>query len=223
MKTRVKHLVMISVLPLLLLFNGASVLGADEEQFNSENMLSELERQMKLTREQWEELKPVIEEKSRDLKKGLQESVDKGFAELEKLSNQFESMSKDAERKFNEIATSDEAKKLREYLAKIDKDAIEDIKKKMVADLNALLDLSEEQANKIKPVFEESINELSTMIQGFAKEGSRNWEEFKKDFEKLTKDLYDKVQETLDDEQMKKLEQYNKEQKEKIERVLFKV
>jgi hypothetical protein len=64
---------------------------------------------------------------------------------------------------------------------------------------------------------------LSTLIQGFAKEGIRNWEEFKKDFEKLTKDLYDKVQETLDDEQMKKLEQYNKEQKEKIERVLFKV
>ena len=37
------------------------------------------------------------------------------------------------------------------------------------------------------------------------------------------RDLYDKVQETLDDEQMEKLEKYNEEQKEDIKKALFTV
>ncbi len=41
--------------------------------------------------------------------------------------------------------------------------------------------------------------------------------------EKLTKDLYDKVQETLDDEQLEKLEKYNEDQKEDIKKALFTV
>lgn len=195
----------------------------ETEGFNSEKIIAELEKQIDLSKEQWEKLKPVIKEKSEEMSKGINDSVDKGFAELDKLSKQFESMTRDAEKKIDEIVSSEEAKKLGDYLAKIDKEAIDAAKDKMIADLNGLLELSEEQAKKIKPVLEESFAELSAMTQGLAEEGSRNWSEFKKDFEKLTEDLYNKVQETLDNKQMEKLEEYNDQQKEKIEKVLFRV
>lgn len=113
--------------------------------------------------------------------------------------------------------------KLREQLAKVDKEAIDNAKKKMIADLNELLALTEEQAQKLQPVLEDSFNQLADKIQELAKEGSKDWTEFKQDFEKMTRDLYDKVRETLDDEQLEKLEKYNEDQKEDIKKALFTV
>ncbi len=194
--------------------------GAESEEFNSEKIISEMERKMDLTREKWEQLKPVIEEKSKEMSEGLKESVDKGYAELEKLTKKFDSMSRDAEQKVKDVLSSEEAMKLREELAKVDKEAIDKAKGKMIADLNELLVLTEEQAQKLKPVIEDSFNQLADKIQELAKEGSKDWNKFKQDFEKLTKDLYDKVQETLDDEQLEKLEKYNEDQKEDIKKAL---
>ncbi len=163
------------------------------------------------------------EEKSKEMSEGLKESVDKGYAELEKMTKKFDSMSRDAEQKVKDILSSEEAMKLREQLAKVDKEAIDNAKKKMIADLNELLALTEEQAQKLQPVLEDSFNQLADKIQELAKEGSKDWTEFKQDFEKMTRDLYDKVQETLDDEQLEKLEKYNEDQKENIKRALFTV
>lgn len=200
-----------------------SVQSADTEEFNSEKIISELEKQMDLSREKWEQLKPVIEEKSKEMSEGLKESVDKGYAELDKMTKKFDSMSKDAEQKVKDILSSEEAMRLREQLAKVDKEAIDNAKKKMIDDLNELLALTEEQAQKLQPVLEDSFNQLSDKIQEIAKEGSKDWTEFKQDFEKMTRDLYDKVQETLDDEQLEKLEKYNEDQKEDIKKALFTV
>lgn len=197
--------------------------GAEAEEFNSEKIISEIEKQMDLSREKWEQLKPVIEEKSKEMSEGLKESVDKGYAELEKMTKKFDSMSKDAEQKVKDILSSEEAMKLREQLAKVDKEAIDNAKKKMIADLNELLALTEEQAQKLQPVLEDSFNQLADKIQELAKEGSKDWTEFKQDFEKMTRDLYDKVRETLDDEQLEKLEKYNEDQKEDIKKALFTV
>lgn len=197
--------------------------GAEPEEFNSEKIISEVEKQMDLSREKWEQLKPVIEEKSKEMSEGLKESVDKGYAELEKMTKKFDLMSKDAEQKVKDILSSEEAMKLREQLAKVDKEAIDNAKKKMIADLNELLALTEEQAQKLQPVLEDSFNQLADKIQELAKEGSKDWTEFKQDFEKMTRDLYDKVRETLDDEQLEKLEKYNEDQKEDIKKALFTV
>lgn len=200
-----------------------SVQGAEPEEFNSEKIISEIEKKMDLSREKWEQLKPVIEEKSKEMSEGLKESVDKGYAELEKMTKKFDSMSKEAEQKVKDILSSEEAMKLREQLAKVDKEAIDNAKKKMIADLNELLALTEEQAQKLQPVLEDSFNQLADKIQQLAKEGSKDWTEFKQDFEKMTRDLYDKVRETLDDEQLEKLEKYNEDQKEDIKKALFTV
>lgn len=221
MKSIKNRIIWFAAVLFALVLLGTHAQAADTEGFNSEKIIAELEKQMKLTQEQWEELKPVIEEKSRDLSKGIHESVDKGFAELDKLSKQFDEMTKEAEKKINEIVSSEEAMKFREYLSKIDKEAVAEVKDKMISDLNSLLELSEEQAKKIEPVLKESFDEFSTMMKDLTEESSRDWNEFKQEFEKLTKDLYDKVQETLDDEQMEKLEEYNEKQKDKVEHILF--
>lgn len=223
MRGLIKSFVYLFLLPVVLATAAIPVFSADSEEFSSEKMISDLEKKMDLTREQWEKLKPVLDEKSKELSQEMKDSVDRGFAELDKMTKKFDSMSKDAEQKVKDLLNSEEAMKLREHLAKIDQEAIDKAKEEMIAELNGLLELTEEQAKKLQPVLEDSFNQLSDKILGLAEEGTRNWIEFKEEFDKLTQDLYDKVKETLNQEQMQKLEKYNEEQKEDIQRTLFTV
>jgi len=221
MTKRYMYIFTIIAFNLSLMLTAAKVLAEDE--LHSEKIMAELEKQMDLSREKWEQLKPVITEKSEDLSKQMQDSVDKGFAELDELTKKIDTMSKDAEKRVKDILTSEEAMKFREQLEKIDRQAIEKAKNEMIADLNALLELTEEQAEKLKPLLEESIKEMSDMILALTTRGAEDWEKFKKDFDQVTSELYDKVKETLDGEQMEKLEEYNNQQQEEIKRTVFRV
>lgn len=223
MRGLIKSFVYLFLLPVVLATAAIPVYSADSEEFSSEKMISDLEKKMDLTREQWEKLKPVLDEKGKELSQEMKDSVDRGFAELDKMTKKFDSMSKDAEQKVKDLLNSEEAMKLREHLAKIDQEAIDKAKEEMIAKLNELLELTEEQAKKLQPVLEDSFNQLSDKIMGLTEEGTRNWVEFREEFDKLTQDLYDKVKETLNQEQMQKLEKYNEDQKEDIQRTLFTV
>jgi len=198
------------------------VLASNEEQgIDSEKMIEELEKRLQLSRDQWEKLKPVLDEKSRELKQSMHESIDKGYVKLEELSKELGKVSENAEKKLQEVLTSDEAQKFREYLGKVDKEAVQEAKDKMVAELTALLELTEKQAAKLKPVLDDTLAHMTVLFNEFVQEGSKNWETFSKEFEKLTRDLTESLQGTLDNEQMKRLEQYNKEQKVKIQKAFF--
>lgn len=223
MRGLIKSFVYLFLLPVVLATAAIPVYSADSEEFSSEKMISDLEKKMDLTREQWEKLKPVLDEKGKELSQEMKDSVDRGFAELDKMTKKFDSMSKNAEQKVKDLLNSEEAMKLREHLAKIDQEAIDKAKEEMIAKLNELLELTEEQAKKLQPVLEDSFNQLSDKIMGLTEEGTRNWVEFREEFDKLTQDLYDKVKETLNQEQMQKLEKYNEDQKEDIQRTLFTV
>ena len=81
---------------------------ADDEKFNSEQMLNELEKQLQLSQEKLAKLKPSIDEKSVKLKKAIHESVDKGFVQLEEMTEKLDSVSKDAEQKMQEFLNSED-------------------------------------------------------------------------------------------------------------------
>jgi len=192
-----------------------------EEGLNADTIISELEKQMDLSREKWEQLKPVLEEKSKALSDSLKKSIDEGVVDLNNMAEKFDQMSKDAEKKVKDILSSEEAQKFREQLSRVDREAIAQVKEKMITDLHDILELTEDQIAELKPVFEESFDRLSEMVQGLAVEGTANWEKFREDFEAVSKDLFDKVRETLDDDQMKKLEEYKNQEKEEIRQVIF--
>jgi len=210
----------ITMVALSLFFSYAS---ATEKEFDSEQMLSDIESQLDLNREQLSHLKPAIDAKSAELKKRIHESIDKGFVQLDELSETLNRLSRDAEKKAAEVLNSDEMDKLKAYLHKIDKKAIAEMKDKAVADFSAFLELTEEQMEKLKPVLEESYTQLAEIFAGFAKEGGRSWEEFKQQYDQFSGDLKEKLQDTLDKKQMEKLEKYNEENKVRVRKVLYSV
>ncbi len=198
-----------------------SCASAVDIEFDSEQILSDLESQLELSSEKISSLKPAIETKSAELKKSIQESVDKGFIQLDKLSEKLDSFSRDAEKKAGEILNSEEMIKLNDYLSKIDDKAINEMKDKAVADLSTILELTEEQVVKLKPVFEYGFVQMGKIFDDLAREGNKSWEGFKKKYEQLSRELREKLQDTLDNEQMKRLEKYNEEKKVKIQKALY--
>ena len=208
------------IITVILLSSSAS---ASDKTFDSEQILSDLESALELSNEKLSRLKPAIDAKSADLKKSMHESVDKGFVQLDELAEKLDSVSKDAERKAGEILSSEEMNKLKDYLSKIDKKAIKEMKDKAVADLSAVLELTEAQVVKLKPILEDGYIQLGEIFSGLAKEGNKSWEGFKRQYEQLSKDLKEKLQDTLDNRQMEKLKKYNEEKKVKIQRALYSV
>lgn len=214
-----KHL--LAVVSALLLLAAAAAGYGNDRSFDSEKMLEELELKLELSKEKLQSLKPTIDEKSRELKKLMQESLDKGYLQLEEMNQALEELSIESEKKMQSILNSEQAGKLKEYLSKVDKDAIRDTQKKLVKEITELLDLTEEQLAEIKPLLEESVARLGEMIAGLKAEGGRNWEEFKKNYELMSNELKKKLEETLDQQQIEKLEKYQEDKKDRIHQALF--
>lgn len=209
-------LIVMMITSLFLLISNVG-LAAENETFNTEKMISDLNDKIELSKEQWEKLKPVLDEKSDELKKSIDEYVDKGYIQMEKMSGKLEEVSKDTEKKLEAFLNSEEMQKLKNYLNELDEDAIKEAKDRLVAELSEILALTEEQFSKLRPVMEDSMSQMSEMIEDLADKGGSGWEEFKKQYKTLTDDLKKKLQDTLDKQQMERFEEYKQEKQDKIE------
>jgi hypothetical protein len=191
------------------------------EEFDAETMLADLERQLRLSSEELAKLKPALDAKSKELKKSINESVDGGFLELEALTSQLDAASKKAQAQLKESFSSEEMQRLRDYLQKIDKEAITQATDELVAQLTTFLKLTETQILELKPTLEEAFNQLGDMLSKLAQEGSKSLEEFKKNYESLSEELRQNMESTLDREQIKLFNQHRQELRENIEASLF--
>ena len=194
---------------------------AAEQEFDAEKMLSDLEQQLQLSGDKLSKLRPAIDAKSAELKKSINATVEQGFMELGALTQQLDAASKEAETKLKEALSSDEVQQVREYLSKIDGDAIATIRDQLVAELEKFLKLTEDQVAKLKPVLEDAFNQLGEMLDGLAQEGTRSLEKFKMEYQGLTVDLKQKLADTLDGEQLKSLEMHRDELRKSINKALF--
>lgn len=194
---------------------------ASEEKFDSEEMLSEIEKQLHLSQEKLDKLKPAIDRKSAELKETIHEAVDQGFVQLDEATKNLDKISKDAEKKVQDFLTGEEMQQLKDYLNKVDEDAIREAKEQLVDKMTKLLELSEEQIASLKPIFEDGVQQLGEMLNDLAKEGSASLEKFKQEYETLSKEMHQRLEEQLNSDQLKKLEDYNMERKDKIQQNLF--
>ncbi len=194
---------------------------ADMEEFDAEKMLTDLENQLKLSSEELVKLKPALDAKSKELKKSINESVDRGFVELEALTSQLDAASKDAQAQLKEAFSSEEMQQLRDYLNKIDKEAIKQATNELVAQLTTFLKLTETQILELKPILEDAFNRLGEILSKLAQEGNKSLGEFKKKYEALSEELRQKMESTLDREQIKSFNQHRQELRENIEASLF--
>ena len=205
------------------LFSTIAVNGfaSEVEKVDSDKIVSDIQKHLDLTNEKLESLKPLLKEKSDGVQQKLQETLDKGFVELDQLSEQFKGMSEELEAKAKDMLNSEEMAKLKEYLGKVDKDAISKAKEDLINDVTELLELSEEQLEKMGPILDDTFTQISELAHQFMTSGSKNLDDFKSQFETIKKDLDQKLQDLLDEQQKKKLEEHNMELREELKQAIF--
>ena len=213
-----KRLLRVVIISSVFLLINTVGFAAEDETFDTEKMISDLNDKIELSKEQWEKLKPVLGEKSDELKKSINEYVDKGYIEMEEMSRKLKGVSEDTEKKLEVFLNSEEMQKLKSYLNELDEEAIKEAKDRLVAEVSEILVLTEDQLDKLKPVLEDSMSRMSEMIQELADRGSSGWEEFKKQYKTLTDELKKKLEDTLDRHQMERFEEYKQDKRDKVEK-----
>ena len=219
MQERIRKAVFISfMVAAACLLSSAAGYTADNDTFSIEKMITELNDQLALSKEQWEKVKPVLGEKSEELKKSISEYVDKGYLQMEEMARKLKGVSEDTEQKLTTFLNSEEMEKLKSYLDKMDEDAIRETRDKLVAELADVLKLTEEQLDRLRPVLEDSMSQMSRLLDGLAARGRSGWEDFENDYRALTDELKKKLGEMLEDQQMDRFEEYEQEKQDTIER-----
>lgn len=222
MKQITKRIVTLSIalafiLPAYLSFADA------QEKLTSEELMGQLEETVKLNSEKLAKMKPEIDAASEKLKTMVHESVDKGFVSVEEFSKRFDEVAKETESKVKEFLTSEEYEKFKDYLTRLDKEALQEAQNKIAEDLNALLELSEEQVNELKPVLEESVNNMTQMLDTVARDGAKSWAEVARKYDEMSKELKEKLKNILDSSQLEKLDEYKQEKRSKLQKELLEV
>lgn len=204
----------------LLAFSPAA---AAEIPKDGAEILNRMEKELGTDSEKLEEIVPQLDAYSQSMQEEIEESVNKGFVELEAFSRKFAETTRLTEAKIKEMLTSEEYLQFKEFLAEIDQESVEQAKKKLAEEFGAVLDLTEEQALKVKPILEKGIADLSEAMAELEKSGKGAAEEFKARFEELSDALRKEIEKRLEGEQLEKFDRYQEQKEEKIVREVFEV
>lgn len=218
----VTSIVMASAMAALLV---TAPLHADEADFDPAKMLSDLEQQLRMTREQYEKARPEMEkamqEKSRELKASIDRQVDEGYLQLEAMSKEMSQASERLRKDLEQSLNSEQAQELKTYLEGLDRQAVEDATRKLLDELTVLLALTASQIEELKPVLRDYLDQAGTLLQEFIRDSSRTFEEYRREYEAAARELRDQLNDTLDSMQMDKLDRRLDEIKEKVHDQVF--
>ena len=209
---------------LLSLFLFSSV-SADSKDFDSEKMLSDLEQQLQLSREKYEQMKPeleqALEQKSRELKATINETVEEGFVELESMSKKLGAASVEAKSNLEKALNSEQVQELKAFLASIDEEAIRDAREKLLNELTKQLELTAEQLEKLKPILRDYMVQASELLKQVSKDSTDAFNEYSEKYQLLAKDAEARMKDILDSEQMNKLKQQIEDVRNKVNEKVF--
>ena len=97
------------------------------------------------------------------------------------------------------------------YFAKLDSEAVEEIKRAAVEKLSNNLGLAPEQIDRFRLVFWEEIEKRSELLSRFTREPELSVKNFVNDWKALQKESLQKLEGTLDAEQIKSLAKHQEE------------
>jgi len=215
------------LLPLIIALWFFSSAFADSKDFDAEKMLADLEQQLRLSNEKYEQMKPeleqVLEQKSRELKVTINKQVEEGFVELESMSKNLDAASAEVRRNLEKALNSAQVQELKTFLASVDEEAIREAREKLLNNLTRQLELTAEQLEKLKPVLLDYMVQASELLKQASKDGSDAFKEYNEKYELLVKDAEAGMKDILDSEQMAKLKKQIEDVRDKVNEKIFAV
>lgn len=199
------------VLIVIAMLSVSGLSWAEEPAFDTEEMVNALEERLRLSAEELEraqpELEKALDEKSQELEKAISQTIEQGFLELDKLSEQLNAASLDAEREIRAFLDSEQYQELRAFLLALDGDAVASVRNELVKQITELLELSRAQIDQLTPIIEDGLRQQGEILQRYAREGEALAQRFKRDYDELAGEMKKRLEESLDSEQIQKLEE----------------
>ena len=200
-----------SLYPLLLSVSLMLPVAAYCEQSDVDTMLQEMEKQLQISKDRFEAMRPelrsALESKSEALSKDFDAALAQGLIELEKMGNSYSEATSEAAARLDELMRSEEMDELRSYLSQLDEEAIRKARDQMVQQFIDVLQLTGEQIAAMKPILEDKLENLGRILERYKDAGKSGLEQFRKEFEAETQNGIDHVERILSPPQMEKFEQ----------------
>jgi hypothetical protein len=191
------------------------------EQLNAERIMAALEQKLTLSTEQWNRVKPVIEQQSQNLQKAINEARAQGFLELEFLPKRFGAATEHARVQLNEFLPREQVVKIESLLEELHQFTIEQIRNALVENLGRILRLSRDQIERLQPIFRDEIQKRSRLLSNLATAPDISFEDFMTKFEALQDETRQKVSEALDPDQVRALEKRQDQLRKLVQKAYF--
>lgn len=202
-------------------------LTASASESDVNQMLEALEKQLALSQEKYEALKPELkselEQKSRELSRSLDSALDQGLTELEKLGEEYEAASRASSEKFRQLLESDQVTELKGYLSGLDKEAINEARDQLVTEFAEMLELTATQLEVLKPLLKEKLEHLGAILKRYLEQGKHDYEQFRVEFEAERQAGAEQFRAILDAQQFEKYETQLESIREAIRTEVFEI
>ncbi len=191
------------------------------EQLNAERIMAALEQKLTLSREQWNRVRPVIEQQSQNLRKAIDEARAQGFLELEFLRKRFAAATEQARVQLDEFLTREQVEKIENLFEELHQFTIGEIRNALVGVLTRFLKLSRDQIERLQPIFKDEIQKRSRLLSNLATAPDISFEDFMTDFEALQDETRQRVSEALDPNQVRALEKRQDQLRKLVQKAYF--
>ena len=172
-----RYILVIFVMSVMLV--SSSLTFAEQEKFLPDNLLSDLDKELKLNEEELSNLKPTIEKKSQELRNLIDKKVDEGFLKLDSLSKEVGQKIQDLEKELDTVLSDPQIQKVKEFLANLDEQTIETMFDEIIAKLAKRLEVTSEQLAQFETILRDELNKQGELLSQFLDQGGQAFDEFK--------------------------------------------
>jgi hypothetical protein len=194
---------------------------AEGFSFEPDKLLSYLEQRLSLTGEQLDGMRPVAVTITDALNKTLDTWSEQGFVDLHSLGDDLLPVADEARSALQQVLDTGQMEEFEAFLANLDEEALEAIRNSLVEKLAVALKLREDQVKKLKPILRQHVEQLGTLLSGFAGASDRSFEEFSASYDMLRNETRDKLKDVLDADQFRRLTAQQDEIRERVRALLF--
>ncbi len=203
----------------------AAPLPVFSDEFDLDQMVTSLEGSLDQSMARMEELEPelraALKDKSNSISADIDKAMERGFVELESINKDLHAASDQVADKLQEALTSEEMEKLKSFLSQLDKDVISASLKSLVDQLAALLELTKDQINDLKPLLQENFERYMETLSKYMSSAEKDFEKFKIELEETGRETRKRLEALLDSEQLAKFRSEEEAINERIKSEIF--
>lgn len=213
---RTQILIIVGVMSVVLMSSAAL---AEREDFESGNLLSNLNNRLKLAKEELSQVGTVLEKRSQEFLKLIDKEVEEGFVRLEAFTNGLDLQVEGLREDLNSVLSQENIQGLKDYFENFDQHVIDSIHDEIIVRIAGRLDMTPEQVEKLRPIFREELQKRHELLGQYLAQEEDQRDEFEQKDEALWQETLTRLDGKLTPEQLQELQTWRSELREKIRKV----